>query len=202
MLITVCLFKVAIANQDLANSELQTRVPYMGFLANTTYFMCFEYGFETRLAGLIISGACVLFIGLIMMLYLKLYFQLHQDATKFSIKTHKMQVMLFNATTFQILNYFVTGIVPLLCAAMAFYVQFEFGEETAMISESGMVLHGIIDYFCVVYFITPYRRVVMRWLGLRRNTIVGKSWLITSSGNFVMKSTAVFVVKQSAVRLG
>uniref|UniRef100_A0A1I7RV43 G protein-coupled receptor n=2 Tax=Bursaphelenchus xylophilus TaxID=6326 RepID=A0A1I7RV43_BURXY len=142
------------------------RVPHLKFLANTTLYACVEYLPNTRLYCYLTALVCIFFICLEFIAFAVLYREVHRNSAKLSLQTHRMQLVLLRAVAFQLLNYFVIVILPVVLSTIAFGVQFKYTEELTTLTETCLTLHGIIDYVCILYFITPYRRAVgrlVRW---------------------------------------
>ncbi|CAD5213777.1 unnamed protein product [Bursaphelenchus okinawaensis] len=156
-------YYVIITDPTELRKEFLLRVPNLAQLADTKYYVCLKYSNWIRMNGVAVIFLNILIFGGTMYMYLSLYVVLRRNEKFLHTRTAKMQYILFNAVSFQILNYYLMALLPMSLSALSFSLAWSYSEEVATITEALMALHGIIDYFCIVYFITPYRRAVLNW---------------------------------------
>ncbi|CAD5223080.1 unnamed protein product [Bursaphelenchus xylophilus] len=154
-----------------AREELFLRLPY---LAEMPYpFICVRSGF---IAILISFGAAVMLvviavIGTVMLAVL--YYKLKANRAALTERTARLQFMLFYALTIQIVNYYVLELFPMIFDCVGLTFGYAHGEATMLIVEALISIHSIVDYLCIIFFITPYRRAVgkmcRRMVGMQIN---------------------------------
>ncbi|CAD5230358.1 unnamed protein product [Bursaphelenchus xylophilus] len=149
-----------------AASELVRRVPQFANRTKNLFFVCFYYSDEMIILSYLNIAALIFGFLIAASLLALLYHHLHRNVYAFPKKTIKMQFMLFKALSIQMANYFLLEILPLVCATFAFAISYRYGEPLLLVVLTVMVLHGILDYLLMIYFIAPYRRALIRWLKL------------------------------------
>jgi hypothetical protein len=82
--------------------------------------------------------------------------------------TYRLQMMLFRAVSFQLFIGYVFLLIP--CATLCFMVFLDVPNtgKRASIVLSLMSMHSFLDCLSIMYFITPYRKTIMKWLGLKQ----------------------------------
>lgn len=78
--------------------------------------------------------------------------------------TTRLQMMLFKAVGVQLLVGYIFLLFPTAIICFSFYSQTLYGNTIANFCLILMTTHGSVDYITMMYFITPYRRIVIGWI--------------------------------------
>ncbi|KAI6206394.1 hypothetical protein M3Y94_00905600 [Aphelenchoides besseyi] len=148
-----------VENPDLANS------------VDSTVILCFANSEISRRLVLWIAILLMSFFCLGTTLYFVLYFRMKQTRRQSTISsTYKMQLMLFRAISAQLYIGYCFLLLPAAFTCTLVYFQVPHGGIYSTIVSSLMSFHGPLDYLCMMYFITPYKRTILKWLRLDKGT--------------------------------
>ncbi|CAD5217045.1 unnamed protein product [Bursaphelenchus okinawaensis] len=151
---------IQITDPAEADAELALRVPH---LQNSTVpFICVASGFPAIFISFGASMLLILFAIVGGVMLIMLHKKLMSNKVRLSERTAKLQFMLFYALSVQIVSYYVFELFPLIFDCLGFTVGFVHGEAVTLIMEALTSVHSIVDYICIIYFIVPYRRAVVK----------------------------------------
>jgi hypothetical protein len=93
-----------------------------------------------------------------------------QNAKKNSTitSTYRLQFMLFRAITVQIWIGYLFLLFPTIALGILIFLQVHNAGKYASLLILLTSIHNLLDYLTIIYFIIPYRKTVMKWLGLQK----------------------------------
>jgi hypothetical protein len=80
--------------------------------------------------------------------------------------TYRLQLMLFRAISVQLYIGYCFLLFPTVIGEFLMFFRVEASGKFLAITMALMSLHDFLDYLTMIYFITPYKKTVMQWLGM------------------------------------
>ena len=78
----------------------------------------------------------------------------------------RMQLMFFKIITFQGIVEVVLVISPAYVMALSFYFKLKYISQITMIATTVCSLQAWLNYICIMYNVTPYRKTVKSWFNI------------------------------------
>ncbi|KAI6180601.1 hypothetical protein M3Y98_00738200 [Aphelenchoides besseyi] len=152
-------------------SQFAAENPDLVNLVDSMIVVCFVNSDISRRLILWITVLMMSFFCLGTTLYFVLYFRMKQTRRQSTISsTYKLQLMLFRAISAQLYIGYCFLLLPVAFTCTLVYFQVPHGGVYSTIVSSLMSFHGSLDYLCMMYFITPYKRTILKWLRLDKDT--------------------------------
>ncbi|KAI6180575.1 hypothetical protein M3Y98_00735200 [Aphelenchoides besseyi] len=152
-------------------SQFAAENPDLVNLVDSMIVVCFVNSDISRRLILWITVLMMSFFCLGTTLYFVLYFRMKQTRRQSTISsTYKLQLMLFRAISAQLYIGYCFLLLPVAFTCTLVYFQVPHGGVYSTIVSSLMSFHGSLDYLCMMYFITPYKRTILKWLRLDKET--------------------------------
>ncbi|KAI6186013.1 hypothetical protein M3Y98_00086900 [Aphelenchoides besseyi] len=136
--------------------------------------ICYTNTERTRSTILYISFFLLLFFVLCTILLIHLVFTLRSKKRNF--RSYHLHLMLFKVLVIQLHIVYAFFLVPIYFICLLIYFQHPHTSYFMMITSELISAHCWIEYSCVLYFIVPYRKTILKVLKKRSRT----SQLITT----------------------
>jgi hypothetical protein len=103
-----------------------------------------------------------------------LLFQKIQNAKKSTVasSTYRLQLMLFRAVSIQLFIGYGFLLFPSVALCIMIVLDIQNTGKYASFFLTLMSVHNFLDCLSIMYFIVPYRKAIMKWLGLKQQRYV------------------------------
>lgn len=82
--------------------------------------------------------------------------------------TYRLHRMLFNAISAQLFIAYSFLLFPSAALGLMIFFQVQNTGKYVSLVLTLMSVHSFLDCLAIMYFITPYRKTIMKWLGLKQ----------------------------------
>lgn len=118
--------------------------------------------------SIFMSIGLIFFFFLGITLHTHLFVRIKIARNSMSTSTYQLQLMLFRAISVQIFIGYCFLLIPLIIAGFLVFFRVHGTGKYVHFMLTFMSMHTFIDYLTTMYFITPYRKTITKWLGLQK----------------------------------
>lgn len=144
--------------------------------------ICFVNNDTSTFLGLLFSLTNLLFflLGTTLTGFLFLRIKSSKHEMMFS-STHKLQLMLLKAFLVQLINGYLFLLFPVAFVGLMIYYRVKNTGKICSILLAVMSTHGLMDYLTMLRFISPYKRVILKWMRIPEKLNGCESFTLISS---------------------
>uniref|UniRef100_A0A1I7SFT4 7TM_GPCR_Srx domain-containing protein n=1 Tax=Bursaphelenchus xylophilus TaxID=6326 RepID=A0A1I7SFT4_BURXY len=160
----------SVPDKEQMKAELLLQLPQLKEEEPNISYICVPNTTLTRSVALLGFLTMLTFFTLGTGLYINLFviIQLERRKATAIANTQRLQLMLFKAVGVQLWVGYALLLFPTAAIFLTFFCQWRNGTTIAMFAVTLMTTHGALDYATMLWFITPYRRIVAGWLRVGR----------------------------------
>lgn len=189
----VFMFYFTYTDESEMLTQFKLQLPQLANYSNQFGIFCHENTSRSRNFILSLIILIMVFFCMGTSLYLHFYFKLLQNKLRSGLndKTVKLQFMLFKAVGVQLTIGYLFLLFPIVISYSGFYLQYKNASTVSAICMMLITFHGCLDYVTIIYFITPYRRAVVK-MGYTMLNILTNKQIVPSTNTTMTRRSTIF----------
>ncbi|KAI6234796.1 hypothetical protein M3Y99_00769900 [Aphelenchoides fujianensis] len=171
-----------IADEQESHEQFLRENPDLSAMIGRVTIVCLINNRYSRWDALFVACGLVAFGWMGLTLWSALYVQMRRTRRESAVEsTYRMQFILFRALSVQLWNDYLLLLLPNIVAAICIFADAPAAGWVSGVSLALFSCHAFTDYCAMLYFITPYRRTILSWVGLRKDEQFGSISVTSNS---------------------